>query len=99
MKALHLKLVEGSLSNDGIKKISEGVNDASQSLLTTFVSLETELPEPLYSKMREFIGANPKWDQYSLMSSALAKFLFQNECGEMPVSERHLGDLLSGSDE
>ena len=42
------------------------------------VSLETEIPEVLYKGMKEFIGNNPNWDQYRLMSSALASFLFQN---------------------
>ena len=44
----------------------------------SFVSLESEIPEVLFTAMKGFIGANPNWDQYQLMSSALARFLFQN---------------------
>ena len=42
------------------------------------VSLEAEIPEVLYKGMKDFIGNNPHWDQYRLMSSAFANFLFQN---------------------
>ena len=45
-----------------------------------YVSLETEIPEVLYRGMKQFIGAHPSWDQYRVMSSALAHFLFQNGC-------------------
>ena len=38
------------------------------------VSLETEIPEVLYRGMKDFISTNPEWDQYRLMSSALANF-------------------------
>ena len=44
--------------------------------------------------MKGFIGANPNWDQYQLMSSALARFLYQNGCSERAVTERYLDDLF-----
>ena len=42
------------------------------------VSLEAEVPEALFQGMREFIRQHPHWDQYSVITSALAGFLFQN---------------------
>ncbi len=61
------------------------------------VSLETEIPEVLYDGMKDFIGSHPNWDQYRVMSSALANFLFQNGCGERAVTERYLNDLFNRS--
>ena len=61
---------------------------------TPFVSLESEIPEVLFNAMKGFIGANPNWDQYQLMSSALARFLYQNGCSERAVTERYLDDLF-----
>ena len=59
------------------------------------VSLETEIPEALYNGMKEFIGANPHLDQYGVMSSALANFLYQNGCSDRAVTERYLNDLFT----
>ena len=61
---------------------------------TPFVSLESEIPEVLFTAMKGFIGANPNWDQYQLMSSALARFLYQNGCSERAETERYLDDLF-----
>ena len=61
---------------------------------TPYVSLESEIPEVLFAAMKGFIGANPNWDQYQLMSSALARFLYQNGCNERAVTERYLDDLF-----
>ena len=44
--------------------------------------------------MKDFIGENPNWDQYRVMSSALAHFLFQNGCDDRAVTERYLDDLF-----
>ena len=60
-----------------------------------FVSLEAEIPEVLYKGLKEFIVSNPSWDQYQVMSSALAHFLFQNGCSERAVTQRYLDDLFS----
>ena len=62
--------------------------------LPAYVSLETEIPEVLYRGMKDFIGDNPNWDQYRVMSSALAHFLFQNGCDDRAVTERYLDDLF-----
>ncbi len=59
------------------------------------VSLESEIPEILYLGMKDFINSNPQWDQYSVMSSALARFLFQNGCDERAVTEQYLNDLFN----
>ncbi len=62
---------------------------------TRNVSLEAEIPEALYIAMKDFISANPSWDQYRVISSALANFLFQNGSGERAVTERYLNDLFA----
>ena len=67
---------------------------ASLSPSSTCVSLEAEIPEALYRGMKDFISANPNWDQYRLMSSALTNFLFQNGCEDRAVTERYLNDLF-----
>ncbi len=63
----------------------------------SYISLESEIPEVLYSGMKDFIASNPSWDQYRVMSSALANFLFQNGCGDRAVTERYLDDLFARS--
>ena len=59
------------------------------------ISLEAELPEVLFDGMRAFIAANPSWDQYSLITSALACFLFQNGCSDKCVTQHYLDSLFS----
>jgi hypothetical protein len=59
------------------------------------ISLEAELPEVLFDGMRAFIAANPGWDQYSLITSALACFLFQNGCSDKCVTQHYLDSLFS----
>ena len=58
------------------------------------VSLEAEIPEALFDGMRAFIQARPDWDQYSLVTSALAGFLFQHGWAEGCVSEHYLNGLF-----
>ena len=62
------------------------------------MSLEAEIPEVLYQSLQDFIGSNPNWDQYSVLSSALANFLFQNGCVDRAVTEIYLNDLFSLSE-
>ena len=59
------------------------------------ISLEAEVPEALYVGMKDFIGTNPTWDQYRVLSSALANFLFQNGCDDRAVTERYLNDIFN----
>ena len=63
----------------------------------SYVSMEAEIPEVLYRGMKEFIGDHPHWDQYRLMSSALAHFLLHNGCNDRAVSESYLDNLFSRS--
>ena len=62
---------------------------------TPFVSLESEIPEVLFTAMKGFVSSNPNWDQYQVMTSALARFLYQNGCSERAVTERYLDDLFT----
>ena len=62
------------------------------------MNLEIEISENLYKEMKDFIGSNSNWDQYNLISSALANFLFQNGCEDRAVRERYLSDLFSRSE-
>ena len=59
-----------------------------------FVSLESEIPEVLYNALNTFVTMNNNWDQYRVMSSALAYFLYQNGCTDRAVTERYLDDLF-----
>jgi hypothetical protein len=58
------------------------------------VSLEAEVPEVLFEGMREFISSHPHWDQYRVITSALAGFLFQNGCCERSVTDAYLDGLF-----
>lgn len=58
------------------------------------ISLEAEVPEVLFQGMREFIATHPSWDQYQLITSALAGFLFQNGCQEHCVTKHYLDGLF-----
>ena len=73
---------------------AQSVSDAAS---TSYVSLEAEIPEVLYRGMKDFIGSHANWDQYRVMSSALANFLFQNGCSDRAVTGRYLDDLFSRS--
>ena len=59
------------------------------------VSLEAEVPEALFEGMREFIRNHPHWDQYSVITSALAGFLFQNGSSDRTVRDHYLAGLFS----
>jgi len=63
----------------------------------SLVSLEAEIPEVLYNGLKEFISSNPNWDQYEVMSSALANSLYQNGCTDRAVTEKYLNDLFTVS--
>ena len=67
----------------------------SKGTTTACVSLEAEMPEALYKGMKDFISLNPQWDQYRLISSAVANFLFQNGCNDRAVTEVYLNDLFA----
>jgi hypothetical protein len=58
------------------------------------VSLEAEVPEALFEGMRAFLEGRPEWDQYRVITSALAGFLFQNGCSDRCVSQHYLNGLF-----
>lgn len=58
------------------------------------ISLETEVPEVLFEGMRQFIQTNPHWDQYRLITAALASFLFQQGCKDTCVNQHYLNGLF-----
>ncbi len=63
----------------------------------SYINLEAEIPEVLYKCMKDFIFSNPNWDQYEVMSTALANFLFQNGSEDRAVTERYLNVLFKRS--
>ena len=73
-------------------------SNSAASARLSYVSMEAEIPEVLYRGMKAFIGEHPNWDQYQVMSSALAHFLFQNGCEDRAVTERYLDDLFTRRD-
>lgn len=84
------------MDRNHLERCIDGQRPSSESE-SPYVSLEAEIPEVLYEGMKTFIGSNPSWDQYQVMSSALAQFLFQNGCSEKAVTQRYLDDLFSRS--
>ena len=66
-----------------------------ESLDQDIVSLEAEVPEALFHSMRGFLKDTPSWDQYQLVSSALATFLFQNGSSDRAVAQHYLNSLFS----
>ena len=98
MQRLDLKKVQESLL-EGLTPSSHKEDvQAPHASTKASVSLEAEIPEVLYTEMKDFIGSNPNWDQYSLLSSALANFLFLNGCGDRAVTEKYLNDLFTRSE-
>lgn len=61
------------------------------------VSLETEMPEVLFDGMRRFLQNHPDWDQYQVITAALAFFLFQNGSDHSCVSQHYLESIFPGS--
>jgi hypothetical protein len=68
--------------------------DASSSAIQPAISLEAEVPEVLFDGMRRFIEEHPTWDQYRLITSALASFLFQHGCKDACVHQHVLDGLF-----
>jgi Protein of unknown function (DUF2811) len=63
--------------------------------LAPCISLEAEVPEALFEGMRTFLRQRPDWDQYRLISSALAGFLFQNGCTDRRVAQHYIDGLFT----
>lgn len=58
------------------------------------ISLEAEVPEALFDGMKLFLQNRPDWDQYRVITSALAGFLFQNGCNDHSVTQHYLNGLF-----
>jgi hypothetical protein len=58
------------------------------------VSVENQFPADLFEAMAGFIEQHPQWDQYRLMQSAVAGFLFQQGCQEKAVVRHYLDGLF-----
>ncbi|MEI6032264.1 MAG: DUF2811 domain-containing protein [Synechococcaceae cyanobacterium ELA739] len=69
------------------------VLDAS-GLADACISLEAEVPAALFDGMRDFIHHHPHWDQYSVISTALAGFLVQNGYQDQSVNRHYLEGLF-----
>ena len=89
---------ESIANNFGLKKIQLEKIQLEKTQLDEIslekISLEAELPEVLFEGMKAFIAANPGWDQYSLITSALACFLFQNGCSDKCVTQHYLDGMF-----
>ena len=95
----HLEKCHGLGATDAVvSTITPHLPRSASAQAHAYVSLEAEIPEVLYRGMKDFIGDHPSWDQYRVMSSALAHFLFQNGSDNRAVSERYLDDLFMQSE-
>ena len=63
------------------------------------ISLEAEVPEALFDGMKAFLSNRPDWDQYRVITSALAGFLFQNGCSDQSVTQHYLNGLFVSASE
>ncbi|MFN7901155.1 MAG: DUF2811 domain-containing protein [Synechococcaceae cyanobacterium] len=72
----------------------EGCDHQAQGVRGGCVNLEAEVPEILFEGMRSCLQLNPDWDQYSVITSALAGFLFQNGCQDPSVTKHYLDTLF-----
>ena len=59
------------------------------------MSLETEIPELLFSELKDFIESSSDLDRQSLINSALTDFLFQNGCQVKQLKESYSKYLLN----
>lgn len=82
-----------AMDREAMRHRCEAATDPAQ-LSATSITLEAEVPEVLFDGMRAFIDAHPHWDQYSVITSALAGFLFQNGCQEHSVTQHYLDGLF-----
>ena len=63
--------------------------------ISEVVSMEVEVPEALFQSMRDFLKEHPQWDQYQLVSSAVASFLFQNGSTDKAVAQHYLNGIFN----
>lgn len=78
--------MDGQKRDDGMANIPD--------TLAPHVSVENQFPEDLFDAMAGFIAGHPEWDQYRLIQSAVAGFLFQQGCKEPAVVQHYLNGLF-----
>lgn len=78
--------MDGQKRDDGMANIPD--------TLAPHVSVENQFPEDLFDAMSGFIAGHPEWDQYRLIQSAVAGFLFQQGCKEPAVVQHYLNGLF-----
>ena len=61
------------------------------------MSLETEIPEVLFTEMKDFIESSSDFDRQSFIKSALTDFLLQNGCQFKNLKESYWRYLLNHS--
>ena len=61
------------------------------------MSLETEIPEILFTEMKDFIKSSSDLDRIKFINSALTDFLFQNGSQIKHLRESYLKYLLNHS--
>ena len=59
------------------------------------MSLETEIPELLYTEMKDFIDSSSDIDRQGFIKSALTDFLLQNGCQVQQLKESYSKYLLN----
>jgi hypothetical protein len=94
--ALDLKTqqpLDQSHTRDHLQRCLQQQNDEAPQAAPR-ISLEAEVPEALFEGMRTFLSKRPDWDQYRVITSALAGFLFQNGCGDRCVAQHYLNGLF-----
>lgn len=82
----------------GIERIRNltSVTDASMGTNNfDVVSMEAELPEALFERMKDFLKINPHWDQYQLVSCAIANFLYQNGSTDKTIAQHYLNGIFN----
>ena len=89
----------GPQSRAGGRSAASAEPDSAGTSPPAVVSLEAEVPEALFEGMRAFLQNRPDWDQYRVMTSALAGFLFQNGCSDRCVAQHYLNGLFMRSHE
>lgn len=60
------------------------------------VTMEAEVPEGLHHGLQMFLEHRPGWDASSLLTSALASFLFQNGWSDSCVAQLYLEGIDHG---
>ena len=61
------------------------------------MSIETEIPEVLFTEMKDFIESSSDLDKNKFINVALTDFLFQNGCQVKHLRESYLKYLLNHS--